>query len=119
MVSAYLLDENESDLRQLALDLARTGAIHVAGMSTAAAEAIARMRELCPDVLFLELRLSSMHGIHVMKTVRQYQPHIQIVIVSQESQFALLAFEHGVTDYLLKPWTIDRLRRTVERLNRG
>lgn len=116
MIRAYLLDGNEGELQQLALQLRQTGVFDVIGMSVKADEAITEMIELCPDVLFVEMQLRGFHGIHVIERVRQQQPNIQIVIVSQDPRFALLAFEHQVADYVLKPLDAERLRKTIDRL---
>ncbi len=82
-------------------------AIAVSGM-----EAIAEIGKQHPDVMFLAIDLPDMQGFDV---VRQISPAIRplIVFLSAHPEDAVRAFEYSACDYLLKPYSRERLHLTL------
>ena len=70
---------------------------------------------LCPDVLFLDLRLPGLNGIEVVQAL-QADIMPMVVFVSAYGEYALEAFELNAIDYVLKPANLGRLQKTVERI---
>lgn len=65
-------------------------------------------------VIFLEIALC---GIGGMEFVREAAKNVLVVLMSTVGSFAVKAFEYGVTDYLVKPVSVSRMRITLERLH--
>lgn len=78
-------------------------------------EALAKIDELKPDVVFLDIQMPGMTGLEVAQRLT-HRPHI--VFVTAYSEHALEAFEREAVDYLLKPAQDDRLMQTIERLKK-
>lgn len=69
------------------------------------------------DLLFLDLNLNGTNGFRMlMEAVSQ---SFQTVIVSAHSDQALRAFEYGVTDFVAKPYTEERLKKALDRVTEG
>ena len=70
-------------------------------------EAIASIKELSPDFIFLDIQMKDMTGFDVLK---QLDPndHPLIVFVTAYDEYALKAFEFFAFDYLLKPFKKER-----------
>ena len=66
------------------------------------------------DVLFLDLNLNGRDGFRILEEAAAKQ--FQTIVVSAHHDQALRAFEYGVTDFVAKPWTEERLRRALERV---
>ncbi len=64
------------------------------------------------DLVFLDIEMPQMTGIEFLKTFEQ-KP--QVIIISGKDKYAIEAFEHDVTDYLLKPITYARFYKAVSR----
>lgn len=77
--------------------------------------ALAAIRELAPDIVFLDLQMPGMGGFDVIRRLEPGPRLPMIVIVTAWDQYAIQAFEAGAIDYLLKPVTSDRLALAVER----
>ena len=75
--------------------------------------ALERIRELRPDLVFLDLQMPVMSGFEVVRNLEAPLPII--VIVTAFDQHAIEAFEAGAVDYLLKPVSQERLAKAVER----
>lgn len=72
------------------------------------------LRELRPDVAFLDIRMPSPSGLELAEEFAT-GPSV-IVFVTAYDQYAVAAFEKNACDYLLKPISERRLRATVNRL---
>jgi len=90
--------------------------VEVIGEAENGREALQKIEELKPDVVFLDLQMPVMGGFEVVRKLggaRQRLP--VIVIVTAFDEHAIEAFEAGAVDYLLKPVGGERLRKAVER----
>jgi DNA-binding LytR/AlgR family response regulator len=76
-------------------------------------EALALCRAHRPDVAFLDIRMPGMSGLEL---ATQLPSDIRLVFVTAYDAHAIEAFEAGAIDYLLKPITLDRLQKTLDRL---
>jgi len=65
------------------------------------------------DLLFLDLNLSGRDGFALLEEAAASS--FQTVIVSAHHDQALRAFDYGVTDFVAKPWSAERLRMAIER----
>ena len=66
-----------------------------------------------PDLVFLDIQMPGMLGTDVLKHIT-HQP--RVVFTTAFAQHAAAAFELGAVDYLLKPFGVERLEKTLERV---
>lgn len=69
-----------------------------------------------PDVLITDIKMPFMDGLELSRIVRERLPAIKIVILSghDEFEYAQAAIKVGVTEYLLKPVTVQDVHRTLQ-----
>lgn len=102
--------------------LAEERGIEIVAECSNGVEAVAAIRQIAPDLVFLDVKMPGLDGFGVLK---EFQGPVApaIVLVTAHDQFALLAFEAGAVEYLLKPFDRERfqtaLRRASRRLSRG
>src|SRR5512136_410935 len=72
-----------------------------------------------PDVLITDIKMPFMDGLQLCKIVRERMPWIKIIILSghDEFEYARKAIELGVTEYLLKPVTIENLQQVLQKIS--
>src|SRR5256885_10741841 len=89
--------------------------LSIVGEASNGSEAVAMVRSLEPDIVFLDISMPGMDGIQAAQALAG-QAHV--VFVTAHDQYAISAFEHGAVDYLLKPASADpeRVALTCERL---
>jgi DNA-binding LytR/AlgR family response regulator len=75
--------------------------------------ALAAMAEHRPRVLFLDIQMPGLSGIEV---ARQAGDQCHVVFVTAHDEFAVAAFEQGAIDYVMKPFSSERLAVAIERL---
>lgn len=67
------------------------------------------------DLFFLDINLGDIAGTALVKAIRKMQPGAKIVFVTAYSEYAVDAFDLGVSDYVLKPYDKSRIRKVLER----
>lgn len=65
------------------------------------------------DLLFLDINLPLMSGLEVLDNLKKDLPYI--IFVTGYDKYAMKAFEIGAIDYLLKPYTKERFRQSINR----
>lgn len=88
--------------------------VEIIGEATTGREAVALIKRTQPDIVFLDIQMPHLDGFGVLDALEgDGAPYV--VFVTANDQHALRAFEVGVVDYLLKPFTPDRFDRVLER----
>src|SRR5881628_457595 len=77
-------------------------------------EAVAAIRELAPDVVFLDVNMPERDGFGVLADLEPTRLPA-ITFVTAHGEFAVRAFEAHAVDYLLKPFNRERLRLALAR----
>lgn len=67
------------------------------------------------DVLFIDINLNDIEGTALAAAAQKIQPQAQIIFATAYSQYAVKAFELGVSNYILKPFDPDRLKLVLEK----
>jgi two-component system, response regulator YesN len=80
--------------------------------------ALPLLRMTKPDVLITDIKMPFMDGLQLSKIVRECMPWMKIIILSghDEFEYAQEAINLGVTDYLLKPVTVEKLHTALKKL---
>lgn len=65
------------------------------------------------DLIFLDIEMPEMTGMEFIKAVGHKVP--QIILATTHTEFALEAFEHNVTDYIVKPISYQRFFKAVSK----
>jgi two-component system, LytTR family, response regulator len=117
---------SEAPLRVLVVDdepMARTrlkrmlGAehgVHIVGECSNGEDAATALGQLKPDVVFLDIQMPGMDGFGTLhRASTAWRPHV--VFVTAFGEHAVDAFDHGAVDYLLKPYSRERLQLSLQR----
>ena len=118
IIRTVLADDEVLARQKLRQVLKEIGDVEVVGECATAHETIELARLTRPDLLFLDIRMPDMDGFDVVDALSSIPEGIrpQVVLVTANDQFAVRAFEVQAIDYVLKPFTIERLRIAVERV---
>lgn len=79
--------------------------------------AVELIQSFQPEIVFLDIEMPGLNGLEVLQQFER-RP-FQIIFQTAFDQFAIQAFEENACDYLLKPFTAERLHQALTRaLNR-
>jgi len=114
MARPVLLVDDDPDLVRL-LELALSSAEIPSASVGAGAEALARLEELAPAAVVLDLGLPDMDGKEVLAELRKRQPELPVVVLTASSEVsdAVACMQLGATDYVNKPCEPTRLVTSV------
>nr|WP_298124991.1 LytTR family transcriptional regulator DNA-binding domain-containing protein [uncultured Pseudoxanthomonas sp.] len=88
--------------------------IEVAGECGDGVSAVAAIRDLSPDLVFLDIQMPAITGLDVVATIGASRMPATVFVTAYE-QFAVRAFEANAVDYLVKPFSRDRFADTLRR----
>jgi two-component system, LytTR family, response regulator len=91
-----------------------TPGLKLVGEAATGGEAVARILELAPDLVLLDLEMPERNGLAVVRSLRG-GPGPLIVFVTAHDRHALEAFDVGAVDYLLKPIRRERFEKAIEK----
>lgn len=117
LLRVYLVDDEPLAGRRLARLLSETGRIEIAGSTIEPEIAVAEISRLAPelDALFLDIQMPGLNGFELLGKLAAYPP---VVFTTAFDQYAVQAFEVHSIDYLLKPVAVERLAKTLDKLER-
>lgn len=117
-IQTLIADDEVLARRKLRYLLDTEPDIEVVGEGANAAEVIDLVDATAPQLLFLDVKMPGMNGLevveHLGRTTDRPVPHI--VFTTAYDQYALQAFEIRAIDYLLKPFTAERLQMAIQRV---
>src|SRR5512135_1812711 len=87
--------------------------IEIIGEAVNAEDAITKIAELNPDLIFLDIQMPGKNGFEMLEELDSVPT---VVFTTAYDEYALKAFEYNAMDYLLKPIEPKRLEDTVKRL---
>ena len=96
--------------------LARVGGLELVGVFRTAPEALPLIESGEVDILFLDIRLPGMSGLHFLRTLTD--PPL-VVLTTAYAEYALESYEFNVIDYLLKPISFERFSKAVNKILDG
>lgn len=113
-----LIADDEPIARQILREhIDSIGSIEVAGEASTGAEALARILDLKPDVVLLDLQMPELDGLSVVRSLRgEHKP--AVIFVTAYERHAVEAFDVDAVDYLLKPVRRERLEKALLKAGR-
>jgi two-component system LytT family response regulator len=115
MMRVLVVDDEAPARRRLIRMLRAVEAVAVVGEASSGLEAVAAIRALTPDLVFLDVQMPGLDGFQVIEAVgADAMP--TVVFVTAFDAYALRAFEVQALDYLLKPFPPERLAAVVHRV---
>lgn len=108
-----LIIDDETLARQLVRKyLENLPGIEIIGECSNGFEALKMIQDLSPDLLFLDIQMPKISGFELLE-VLEHRP--EIIFTTAFDQYAIKAFEMNAVDYLLKPFSKERLEKALEK----
>jgi two-component system LytT family response regulator len=109
-----IVDDEELARLRLRRLLERETDVTVVGECGRGDEAIDFIRAQAPDVVFLDIQMKDIDGFGVVDELEARAAPFFIFVTAYD-RYAVRAFDSNALDYLLKPFSDERLRRALER----
>lgn len=118
MLRAILIDDEPDNVKLLSLQLKLyCPQVSVVAECTNSKEGLTKIKELQPDIIFLDIEMPFMNGFELLEAVGTL--NFQVVFVTAYDQFAIKAFKFSALDYILKPVDARELQTAVGKAERS
>jgi two-component system, LytTR family, response regulator len=116
MLKVIIIDDEE-DARYLlrkALEENFADAVKIVGEADGYKKGVALLENTPCEVVFLDIKMPDGTGFDVLKSIEN--PNFAVVFITAFDRFAIKAFEFSAVGYLVKPFKISDLTKTIERI---
>jgi two-component system response regulator LytT len=116
-ISALIVDDEQPARDELAYLLRNFPDVEIVGQGKNGVEAVSLVRDLSPDLVFLDVQMPGLDGFGVIKKLLDRNARLPyFVFVTAYDHYAVRAFEVNAVDYLLKPIERNRLEKALQRV---
>ncbi|HLY40220.1 MAG TPA: LytTR family transcriptional regulator DNA-binding domain-containing protein [Terracidiphilus sp.] len=117
MIHTVIADDEVLARQKLRVLLTAEPDLEIVGEGANGIETTQLVRETHPELLFLDIRMPGMDGFDILEalSVDASESIPKIIFTTAYDSYAIRAFAINAVDYLLKPFTAERLHAAVER----
>lgn len=109
--------EDEPEIRKLLrMIVERQDGFQVVSESGNFADAISDFAKYRPEVAFIDIDLNGESGLECAKILTELQPKLKVIFATAHSEYMANAFEIYAFDYLVKPFNMERVVKTLARI---
>ena len=120
-IRVLLVDDHPVVRKGISSCLARHEHLLIVGEAADGLEAVAKAKELQPDIVLLDIDLPQMSGLVVAEVLRKELPNVKVLILSmyQRAEYLPRILESGARGYVLKGASPEELVKAIETITGG
>ena len=111
-----LVDDRQIDLQKLEAIVSTIEGVEIVFATISAEEAYEQIKKQSIQLLIADIEMPNLSGYELADIIHTHVLNIAVIFVTASSGYAVHAFELNVHDYIMKPYTKERLIQSVERL---
>lgn len=112
MIKGIIIDDEPHNITNLQRLLEKyCSEVTIVGSSPDANEGIVLIKNIKPDLVFLDIQMPKKDGFQVLQELNSYD--FEVIFVTAFSQYGIQAIKFSAIDYLLKPIDIEELKKAV------
>jgi DNA-binding LytR/AlgR family response regulator len=113
-IRCLLVDDEPPSLEILRTYISSTPGLHIEGECHHAVAAFEFLQTHTVDLILLDMNMPRMTGMDFLKALKNPP---RVIITTAHRDFAVDSYELGAVDYLLKPFSLDRFWKAIQRLH--
>ena len=116
--NTVLVCDDAPFMRSLLSDLLVQAGLEVVGEAQTGTEAVAKFRQLKPDLVTMDILMPDMGGIEAVREIMSIEPRARVLMCSAMGQQSLVldAIRAGAKDFVVKPFQPSRVIEAVQRV---
>lgn len=116
IIRCLVVDDEPPAIEELSFLLNQIEDVEVVGKASSAVKALDSFASLEPDVVFLDIQMPDQDGFQVARKLLASENAPLFVFATAYDQYAVRAFDVEAADYILKPFSEARVRRSIDRV---
>ncbi len=120
-ISVLLVEDHHVVRKGISYLLSMEEDIEVVGEAEDGNEGIKMAKELCPDVVILDITMPNLNGIDAVRRIKKSVPNTKVIILTMHTreQYIRQALREGASGYLLKESTHTELVNAIKTVHKG
>lgn len=118
MLRAMIVDDEELSVKRLKKILTESGEIEICHAFLNPLEAYEFVKENPIHIAFLDISMPEINGMSLSGLLSDLDSSIEVVFVTAHDEYAVQAFEMSALDYLMKPVTVQRMSKTLDKIRK-
>jgi len=116
MSASILIVDDAVFMRTVLKKMLAEEGYEVVGEASNGLEAIARAKELLPDVITLDITMPEMDGVTALPEIMKASPNSKVIMCSAMGQQPMVveAIKNGARDFIVKPFQKTRVLQAIE-----
>lgn len=116
MINVIIIDDEKIGVEELEYVLSKINYVNIIGKYLDVKEGLDGIKKYKPDAVFLDIDMPGLNGFLAAGEVKKASENTKIIFVTAHEQYAIRAFEINVLDYVLKPFSEERIERSIKRI---
>lgn len=116
MLKVGIVDDRQIDLDKIVGIISQIDDVEIVFATTSAEEAYKRIKDEEIMLLVADIEMPHLSGYELADIIHSHALHIEVIFVTANSGYAVHAFEINVHDYIMKPYTKNRLTTSIKRI---
>lgn len=114
-LSVYIIDDEAPARRELRYLLEQIEGVSILGECSTSSQGLKGIREMRPSLVFLDIQMPGLSGIELAQVIAELPAAPLIVFATAYQEFAVEAFNVDAVDYVLKPFTMERVAHSIHK----
>ena len=112
-INCIIVEDEPLAMERTQMFIEKVKDLHLLESFDNAISAMDYIRDHSVDLIFLDIKMDELSGIQFLETTRV---DAQVIITTAYDEYALKGYDLNVTDYLLKPFDLDRFLKAIEKV---
>lgn len=113
-----ILDDEPLILEQLKFILNQFPEIELVWESSSSLDTLEHLDEITPDIIFSDISMPELNGLEFAERVWERDSDIKIAFITAFNDYAIDAYRVNTIDYITKPVTTQKIKRTLDKINK-
>ncbi|MDD7175545.1 MAG: LytTR family DNA-binding domain-containing protein [Clostridiales bacterium] len=115
-IRVVIADDEDGMRMILRKMIARAGGFTLCAEATNGPELLKLVEQYRPQVCFLDVEMPGMTGLECARSIQDTDPRTILVFATAHDDYMAQAFEVYAFDYMVKPFKLERVMKTLERI---
>ncbi|OFI05552.1 transcriptional regulatory protein YpdB [Clostridium acetireducens DSM 10703] len=117
-MNCIIIDDEYPSIQELKYFISNFSDIKIDGEFEDALTALDYLQKNSVDIVFLDISMPKINGMEFGKIINNFDKKPKIVFITAYKEYAIEAFEVHAFDYILKPYSQDRILNTLKNLEK-
>ena len=114
---SVLIADDAAFMRMMIKNILSEAGYDILGEAENGAVAVAKYKELTPDLTTMDITMPEMDGLQALKEIRSHNPSARVVMCSAMGQQSMVieSIQAGAKDFIVKPFQPDRVLEAIQK----